>query len=255
MRFLPKTLIFAFITSIFFGGLVHAVDTSTMAISIDVFGNIAEQGHIVSVKEDTYVLTFEEFDNSLFGVIVDDPPLLLDDTSLEDAKYVVTSGEAYVKVTAINGPIKEGDYITSSQIPGFGQRADVSGRILGIALESFEPEDPNDTGEVLVFIDVASVLLSESVEADLIELLRGGFKVPFLTPLTSLRYILAAFVVLATFIIGFSSFGKISGTSIEALGRNPLASKLIRSAVVLNFALTTVIIVVGLTVAYLILTL
>ena len=66
---------------------------------------------------------------------------------------------------------------------------------------------------------------------------------------------MAALVVLATFIIGFSSFGKISGTSIEALGRNPLASKLIRSAVVLNFALTAIIIAVGLTMAYLILTL
>ena len=85
-------------------------------------------------------------------------------------------------------------------------------------------------------------------------LLKSGFQVPFITPLTSLRYILAALIALVSFFIGFSSFGKISTNSIEALGRNPLASRIIKSAIFLNFVFTIGIMGVGLVVAYLILT-
>jgi len=61
---------------------------------------------------------------------------------------------------------------------------------------------------------------------------------PVLSPLTTFRYLISAMVVIASFVVGFSSFGKISGKSVEALGRNPLASRDIKSAVVFNFIFT-----------------
>jgi len=62
-------------------------------------------------------------------------------------------------------------------------------------------------------------------------------------------------VVIASFVVGFSSFGKISGKSVEALGRNPLASRDIKSAVVFNFIFTFGIMIIGIVLSYLVLVL
>jgi F0F1-type ATP synthase membrane subunit c/vacuolar-type H+-ATPase subunit K len=48
-------------------------------------------------------------------------------------------------------------------------------------------------------------------------------------------------------------FGKASRAGIEAVGRNPLAKRVIQLTVVMNIVLTIVIVLVGLAIAYLIL--
>lgn len=250
------SIIFLFVLSFsIFAQIAGSASTTNVSISVDVLGNEVLPGHLVSLKAGKYLLSFEENDETIFGVVTKDPTLALEDLTLEQFKYVTTAGEAIVKVSAANGEISEGDYITTSRTPGIGQKATLSGQVVGIALEDFKPENPNDVGDIAVFVNITSVILSDSLNTDLVKLLKNGFRVPFLTPLTSLRYILAAIISLVTFYIGFSSFGKISGNSIEALGRNPLASKIIKSAIFLNFMLTIAIIAVGLTISYLILTL
>jgi len=62
------------------------------------------------------------------------------------------------------------------------------------------------------------------------------------------------FNVINYIVIGFSSFGKITGSSVEALGRNPLAGGAIRRVMLFNFILTFLIMAMGLGVAYFILT-
>ncbi|QQR79618.1 MAG: hypothetical protein IPJ69_09695 [Deltaproteobacteria bacterium] len=57
-------------------------------------------------------------------------------------------GRVPVKVSTINGSIETGDYITSSNIPGYGMKATQSGPVLGIALEPLY----NDSGTILMFI-------------------------------------------------------------------------------------------------------
>jgi hypothetical protein len=51
---------------------------------------------------------------------------------------VALAGRVPVKVTNENGPIKIGDYIRLSSIPGLGMRATTSGEMVGVALEAFE---------------------------------------------------------------------------------------------------------------------
>jgi len=66
---------------------------------------------------------------------------------------------------------------------------------------------------------------------------------------------LAALIVAATFIIGFSTFGKSSGRTIAALGRNPLAQRSIKTAMIFNMILAFGVMLIGLALAYLILVL
>jgi F0F1-type ATP synthase membrane subunit c/vacuolar-type H+-ATPase subunit K len=77
----------------------------------------------------------------------------------------------------------------------------------------------------------------------------------FLAPIDSLRYILAVIVTIASFLFGFSIFGKITGSGIQALSRNPLARSSIQLNIIVEFILNIGIIVFGLIVSYFILTL
>jgi F0F1-type ATP synthase membrane subunit c/vacuolar-type H+-ATPase subunit K len=88
-----------------------------------------------------------------------------------------------------------------------------------------------------------------------LEAIRSGALSPLLNPIESLRYILAAIVVAASFILGFSTFGRSSRKGIEALGRNPLAQGSIKAAMVFNMLLSFGVMLIGLTLAYLILVL
>ncbi|MCA9389954.1 hypothetical protein KC571_00970, partial [candidate division WWE3 bacterium] len=92
-----------------------------------------------------------------------------------------------------------------------------------------------------------------NVQVNLLEVLRSGLESPFLSPVASLRYLLAVLIVLASFVIGFASFSRISGNGVEALGRNPLAKRSIQATIVFNFILTAFIMFIGLGLAYLIL--
>lgn len=237
--------------------IVRAVSSSS-AISIEFDEDGGAPGELVSYTTDgRYVLSRVEYDVTLHGVLAESPAILLDDLSIDPARsrMLVVSGEAYVKVTNKNGAIKKGDVITSSNDPGIGMLAMDTGMILGKAMEDFNPESPDSVGEIMVYVDMGQYFPTLSVKRNLMEALRAGVQAPFISPLSSLRYLLAAIVVAGSFIIGFSTFGKVSGGSVEALGRNPLASRSIKSAVTFNFLLTFVVMAIGLTLAYLILVL
>jgi F0F1-type ATP synthase membrane subunit c/vacuolar-type H+-ATPase subunit K len=202
-----------------------------------------------------YKLSVVSYDSALFGVVTEDPALAMEDIALENRSFVVSGGEAFVKVSAINGDIAKGDFITSSEIPGVAQKADMSGQVIGVALQDYSAESVDIVDDILVQLDIRAKMIESNVRVNLIEALRSGSQAPFMTPLTSLRYILAALVTAGSFVIGFSSFGKTSRGGVEALGRNPLAHKTIQRSIVFNLILTAVIMFAGLTLAYLILVL
>ena len=78
---------------------------------------------------------------------------------------------------------------------------------------------------------------------------------PYLSPLNALRYVFAGIMVIASFFIAVFFFVRVSTTGVEALGRNPLAGKLIMASVILHLLLAAVIILIGLGVGYIILVL
>jgi hypothetical protein len=236
--------------------VAHAI-TSSSAISIEFDEEGGNPGEIVSYIEGKYVLSKSEYDVHMYGVIVESPAILLDDIGIDAARSrkVVFSGETLVKVTNKYGQIKRGDIITSSNEAGIGRLATDTGMVLGKSMEDFSPETTDTVGEILVNVGITQFFPTMTVKRNLLEALRAGVQAPFISPLSSMRYLLAAIVVAGSFIIGFSTFGKVSGGSVEALGRNPLASRAIKSAVVFNFMLTFVVMAIGLTLAYLVLVL
>lgn len=229
------------------------VTASGTGYSIYIEDTAAAPGKIVSYREGTYVLSTIPYDEFIYGVITEKPVTYVEDTSLESYMLVVTEGEAFVEVTNSSGDISKGDLITTSEIPGVGQKAELPGQVLGVALQSFSSDTEGAQEGILVHVDVRTNFVSENVRVNLIEALRGGLHAPFMTPVTSLRYILAALVTAGSFVLGFASFGKTSGSGIEALGRNPLAKAEIQRSMVFHFVLTGFIMLGGIFLAYLIL--
>lgn len=225
------------------------------AVSVPILDPNVEEGSIVSYVDGEYILSIEAYDNNMFGLVSGNPALYLEDQNLESYVLVGSKGEMDVRVSTKNGAINRGDYLTSSEIPGVAQKADKSGRVLGIALESYEATDPNDINLISAYVDIKSHLKQESLTENLLTVISDGLSSAFLTPLASLRYIMALIVTAITFAIAFLSFSRLTSRGVEALGRNPLAGTSIKSVIIFNFILTFIIIASGLAIAYLILVL
>lgn len=246
-----KRLIIFNALGLFFGVCTLAFSTGTgYSIPIE---QESQEGNIISFVNGKYVLSFKEYDSSIFGVVTDEPSTSVEDLNLEKYKLVVNSGESLVTVVNKNGDIRKGDFITTSTLPGVGMKATKSGQVIGTALEDYYATNSDEVGKISVFLNVKSQFISLSGTTNILSALKSGLESPFLTPVITLRYILATLVTGASFVIGFVSFGKISGSSVEALGRNPLAGTSIKRVVFFNFLLTFIIMMGGLFIAYLIL--
>jgi F0F1-type ATP synthase membrane subunit c/vacuolar-type H+-ATPase subunit K len=252
MKKLPIILFLLIFTS---GSSVYAQTSSGVAIYLKITDPRAQPGDIVSSTPTGYVLASQPYDTAMFGVIATNPAVSFETPDLTGTQPVISSGNVPVRVTTKNGPIKEGDFITSSNIPGVGQKATQNGFVLGTALTSYESQDPNAIGTVLVSINIKSNILARDLRSNLLEVLRLGATAPVLTPLTSLRYIIAGGVAAASFVLGFAYFGRVARSGVEALGRNPLAGRLIETTVIFNVILTIGIMLVGLGLSVLILVL
>jgi hypothetical protein len=229
--------------------------TYESAVSVPVDGNAGKAGDIVSFTDNKFVLSSKIGDSAMVGVVVEDPATSFEDTNMTQYKFITPEGDVLVNVSGKNGSIKEGDFITSSDIPGVGVRALESGQVLGVALEEYMPNNPEDIGQIYVQLGIKTSFIDKTASKNLLDTLKNSLTSPFMTPIEALRYLLAIAVVFASFVIGFSSFGRITGTSVEALGRNPLAGSAIRKVIFFNFLLTFIIMGIGLAIAYLILTL
>lgn len=226
-----------------------------VAISLSIADKNAKDGSIISSTPKGYVLSTIAYDPAVYGVVSQNPSIFVEDIKSLNTKPVITSGKVSVRVSTINGPIKTNDFITTSTIPGVGQKANLNGFILGTSLEDYTNADPKKIGIILVSVNPRYNARFIALRTNLIQLLKGATVAYVLSPLASLRYLIAAVISAAAFILGFIYFGKVARSSVEALGRNPLAGRMIQLNTILNLMLTVLIIFVGLGIAYLILVL
>lgn len=255
---MPKIKAVLFITSlaaIVSGHETYAEMARGTSASLQVVNGEVRTGSIVSHRNGEYSLSKEPFDTEIFGVVVEDSSFSLVNPLETGSRLIMQFGEAQVLATNSNGIIKKGDYITSSTVDGIGQKADKTGYVIGKAMEDFVETGNDEPGLVWATIEPKTAFINNTTTTNLLEALRSGALSPLLSPIESLRYILAALIIAATFIIGFSTFGKSSGRTIEALGRNPLAQGTIKTAMVFNMVLAFGAMLVGLALAYLILVL
>ena len=233
----------------------YAQELNGAANSVVISGGNPTEGSIISLKENGYKISNIAYDSNIYGVVTESPAIYLGDPADTASKPVVTSGTVSVLVSSQNGDIKTNDFITSSAVPGVGQKADKSGMVLGTALEDYSNTDTAASGKILVDFNPHFNTGSSNTKAGIVELIRSASDPTVFTQLTSLRYILASLIVVISFAVGFIYFGRVARSGVEALGRNPLAGRAIQFGIVFNLILMVAIMLVGLTIAYFILVL
>jgi hypothetical protein len=229
-------------------------------------GDTATAGDVVSFDRVTQALrlTRELNDNDLFGVVVNDPIILL--RTMVGGVPVVTTGEAYVNVTSISGPIQAGEYVTSSMVSGKAQRAtSTTTFILGTALESFPSVASTSavtststvyTGSIKVLLAIGphTVPPTPSVSGGGGTTIVEEGTVSVSTPISRLiKYLLASVIVFGTIYLAFKNFTANLKDSVVSIGRNPLAKASIQSITILNTTLIVIVSAVGLFIGLMIL--
>jgi F0F1-type ATP synthase membrane subunit c/vacuolar-type H+-ATPase subunit K len=232
-------------------GVVVAQEPGTgVAIPVPI-SEETQAGDVICSGNEGYRRCNFDYDTGIFGVVTEAPAVSLS-ADVDGQPLVLSVGNVPVRVSNRNGAIAIGDMVTSSTEPGVAQRADRAGYVLGTALEAYDSDVVN-TIYVSLNIHPSNAFTDE--RSNLLETLRQGLVAPLLTPLAALRYILAAAVIIASFVMGFIYFGRVAKSGVEAIGRNPTASRKIQASVLVNIILTLGICLIGFGIAYLILAL
>lgn len=231
----------------------------------------AADGDVISYTGEGVILSQRDYDDKMFGVIETSPLVAYrrqDNTGLP----VLRNGTAEVSVTTANGPIKAGDFVTSSTLPGKGQKALASGYIIGVALQDFTETDGDEIdftgaeGQATTKVRVGKINVAIKIEYAEIDTARNtnrllaALNAAFFKNVQSpeqfvniIRYVLAGLAVLVSFLIGFFTLAKTIPKGVEALGRNPLAKGTIQFGIILNIIFTVGIALVGIVAAIILL--
>lgn len=236
--------------------LVFAQSSQTgVAIPVVVDGTQPKDGDVICTGKSGYILCAFNYSTAIFGVVSITPAAAFEAAPQPNQHLVLTNGRAQVRASGSGGAIKRGDLLTSSTQAGVAMKATRNGYVIGMALEDYTPANATETKLISISLDIHPTTVFVDVRSNLLEALREGLSAPVLTPLAALRYILAAFVTIASFMMGFIYFGRLAKTGIEAIGRNPLARLQIQSSVLINLVLMALIFGGGMALSYFILVL
>jgi hypothetical protein len=125
---------------------------------INVVGSDTDYGvgdllSIASSGSNLFQKSATPYDPQIAGAITDSAGFIGGSDNGNGSNVIALAGRIPVKVTGVNGPIAIGDYITSSNIPGYGMRATQPGRVVGVAMQVFNGTDANTTGTVMIFVN------------------------------------------------------------------------------------------------------
>lgn len=214
-----------------------------------------EDGTILSagINQEGAIRTNIPYDSQILGVVSRNAAIILNATNTENGVPVVSTGTVYVLVTSIGGDIKKGDLITSSIIPGTAQLATNDGYVLGSALEEYSNPNKEEIGTMAVSLDLHYFNSRPTFPGTLSDVFKLVLTPTKEGPSAFFKYLIAAIVTLGSMILGFLSFGRAAAKGVEALGRNPAASKIIHLGIIFNVGIVIAIALAGLGVAFLIL--
>lgn len=223
--------------------------TGGVAVNVELADSQAGTGDIVSITKDGLVRSTTEYDVGIFGVVVE-APVLSTGPKGDNTKAVISTGETLVKVSAADGAIEVGDFITSSAQAGVGKKATQAGYVLGKALEAY-----NNTGEVgaikvAIAIGYSSAgLAPNAVASNILENVNKAIGNPENFN-ELLRGLVAAIVVILTIIGALIGFIRFITKGLEAIGRNPMARRTIIGGMVLSGAVILILSGLGLGLAF-----
>ena len=216
-----------------------------------------EEGDIITIQDNEYKKSKREYDPNIVGIVVDKPAVAINFREGNDLKAVLDRGDAIIKVSTKNGDIETGDLLTTSDIPGVAVKSIAPGFVVGIAQESYKGDE---IGKIIATIQPHYSYSGNSTEtgkfkSSIADIFTLSTLATYQSPSEVIKYSLAGIIILISFLIGFLTFGRVAANGIQAIGRNPLASKMIGLSIVLNVVVTVVIILAGLALSYFIISL
>lgn len=245
---------------------------SPVAVAIPITGPEVAYGDLVAFDAENriYILSQYPDDPRLYGVVQEDPPIVL--YADPGDVPVVRSGVALVNVTLENGPIEPGDHIIASSIPGKGMRAEeASQNSIGTAREAFTGEEAGSlaVGSQSIAAGTIAVEIRAGLGAGSADTVAGALgqfdcepgsvtcnilqKINAAPLITLTRYLIAAAVALGALYLAFHSFMTDAVNGVISVGRNPRAKATIQAMVVFNAVLAAGIAVSGLAIGLVIL--
>lgn len=212
-----------------------------------------KDGAVVAAASSGVKLSSTPYDSQVLGIVSRDAAIVFNSTGLEAGVPVISYGQVYMLVSSRDGEIKRGDLLTTSTIPGVAMKALKSGYVLGTAMEDYSSADSEQQGKIAVDLNLHYFNSKSPFPGSLTDI----FKIALITtkdgPSALFKYIVAALVVIGSFILAFLTFGRTAAKGVEALGRNPAASRIIHMGIIFNVTIVIAIVLAGLTVAFLIL--
>lgn len=213
---------------------------------------------LVNGKSEGFVTSSVAYDSGVFGILQDDPIMVLRQASAgATLRPVIAIGDTVVNVNDYNGEIKKGDYVTTSPQKGKGMKAEGSGYVVGIALEDAKygnqtisidnKQIRNGTVVVTVKPEYAELTTARNYNSLLTKLNDALFK-QIQNPerfTLIIRYLLAGLVGLIAFTVGFLAVTRSISNATEAIGRNPLA----RNSILASLGIQIAVAVIGAVVA------
>jgi F0F1-type ATP synthase membrane subunit c/vacuolar-type H+-ATPase subunit K len=225
-------------------GIAQMVDTKVQNI---------KDGSIVSTSQHEAILSVIPYDSEVLGVVSRDAAIAINTGNDQDGIPVISTGEVYVLVSTQQGNINSGDLITTSTLPGIGVKALKTGYVLGTAMESYSSPSPKQYGLIAVNLNLHYFNSKSSFPGTLTDIFKFALLPTTDSPAAIYKYIVAALVSLSSFVLAFMSFGRTAAKGVEALGRNPAASKIIHLGILFNVLIVIAMAAGGLAVAFLIL--
>jgi len=239
----------AFLILLFFFSFALAQESPiSLGKNLEVEDKDAKVGDILAHTPEGIKRATIPYDENLIGVVSENPILVFGQETTSTLS-VIFLGQAKVRVSNVNGEIKKGDYITSSNIPGVGQKATQSGFVVGKSLEDFNEKE----GMILAEINIgyANISPSKISFADLLYQILKQFQIGAKENFPEvLKYLFAIFLAGGSFFTGFFSFVRTLQKGVEAMGRNPLAKSSIRTTMIINLLGILILTAAGLVVAF-----
>ena len=229
--------------------------TATLGVAriITVTQKDIKDGSVIASSEKGAILATIPYDSQVLGVVSRDAGIIVNTTNSDNGVPIISDGSVYMLVSTSQGNIKKGDLLTTSTTPGVAVKATREGYVLGTALEEYTSPDKKQIDKIAVSLNLHYFNSKPTLAGTLSDLIKLAVLPTKDSPAPLFKYIVAAIVVLGSFVLGFMSFGRTAAKGVEALGRNPSASKIIHLGIIFNVGIVVVIVLAGLTVAFLIL--
>jgi hypothetical protein len=221
---------------------------------------------LVNNSSDQVVAATTENVEGLLGVVVNaDSSLLSVKNGRGSQVQVTTGGTEPVLVSDINGDILRGDHITASPIKGVGMKATANIRIIGVAQadltngkkQTYKDESGVEQsvviGEVPVVVNISSYF-KEPVKTIVPLAIQNIANSLAGRQVNTLPILISAAIFIITIVVVVSIIYSMIRSSIISVGRNPMSQSAIYRDLIQLSALVLVILGVGISSIYMIIT-